>query len=218
MKFLNDSGERVSFGHKLIMSVLYSAFYLVFYIVPNFWPLQPPKYLPLMLIDHEIPLIPWTFGIYLSLYVLSVSVVLLISERKAFAALTRMTLGGFVLCGLFFLFLPTAYPRPAYPVENNSVLSFMMGLIASFDTPNNCFPSNHVFMTGVSTWIMRTKGPKWFYPYVLWALAIFVSTLTTKQHYFVDILGGLAIVGLMASLEQWRFNRNSALSVYSLNS
>ncbi|MEZ4751819.1 MAG: phosphatase PAP2 family protein [Bdellovibrionota bacterium] len=37
--------------------------------------------------------------------------------------------------------------------------------------------------------------------YWIWALAIFASTLTTKQHYFYDILGGLVVAACVGALE-----------------
>jgi membrane-associated phospholipid phosphatase len=48
----------------------------------------------------------------------------------------------------------------------------------------------------------------------LWTLTIYVSTLTTKQHYFLDILGGLAVMLIIASLEWALFERKKIARVF----
>jgi len=198
---------RVSWGYKLALFALFAAFYWVFYIYPNFHPKWPPQPLPLLWIDYAVPLIPWTFLIYISDYLLFASVLFLLTDLESFNSYARMVFATLMICGIFFIFLPTTYPRPPYPHSDSAIVSMVMNLISTADTPNNCFPSMHVAQTGIATWAVRRLGWKTFSSFGFWAVAIFISTLTTKQHYFVDILGGLSVMITVASLEWLIFEK-----------
>lgn len=187
--------------NKLLTFGCFMAAYLIFYILPNLRPVFPPIYLPLFGVDEAIPLLPWTFLVYLSDYPLFLVVMALIDDPDQFRALTRKCFGVLFLCGAFFLLMPTRYPRPEYPAVDNPILAFVMHLISSADTPNNCFPSMHVSLTGVATWQLRHRGPRVFGCFLLWSLAIFLSTLTTKQHYLLDVVGGIGVVAVVSVVD-----------------
>ncbi len=63
------------------------------------------------------------------------------------------------------------------------------------DSPSNCFPSMHVALAwsiGL-TWICYLQN-RWAQAGVLlWALGVSVFTLTTKQHYIVDVPAGFIV-------------------------
>lgn len=198
---------KCTWQHKLFLFGLFSVFYAFFYILPNLFPLLPPRYLPLLEIDVSTPFLPWSFAIYLSEYVLVLLVIVLINDRDHFDSMSRMMFGLLFLSGLFFMFLPTTYPRPAYPEVENPIIAFLMGLVGSADKPNNCFPSMHVGITAIVVYACRPFRPWARAFFVLWGLLIILSTMTTKQHYFVDILGGLGVVVLVGVLEWAIFER-----------
>lgn len=181
--------------------------YGIFYIFPNFYAPWTPSLLPLTWIDRNVSFLPWTFLIYTSDYLLIFLSILIINEESYFLRFSRMMFATLVICGFFFLAFPTTYPRPAYPISNQWMVQAAMDLVYVADTPNNCFPSMHVALTSVSAWSLRGCAPKYFKVFVIWALAIILSTLTTKQHYFVDILGGLGVlVGVVALEEKFFFH------------
>jgi membrane-associated phospholipid phosphatase len=60
-----------------------------------------------------------------------------------------------------------------------------------FDAPNNCFPSLHVSNCLLLQQFNWRRPYRW--PHALAAWAIIVSTVLVKQHYVVDVLGGVAI-------------------------
>src|SRR3989338_733761 len=188
--------------YKLGVFVAYMVAYTFFYIFPNFLPLHPPRLLPLYPIDLAIPLIPWTFLIYTSDYVLIFLAVYFQPSITEFRLFTRQALLVLVICGGFFWLLPTTYPRPDYPETSNWLLSFVMNSVRTADTPNNCFPSMHVALTGISAWSIRAIRPRYFPFFVFWALAVFVSTMTTKQHYILDIIGGIAVLVIVLALSR----------------
>lgn len=194
--------SRATLGYKFLLFCLFVLAYLVFYILPNFSPFLHPSMLPQLEIDYSTPLVPWTFVVYISDYFLIFMVILMVQDFEQFNSFARMMFFTLFLCGLFFLFLPTSYPRPPYPMAENPVVRFAMWLVGNYDTPNNCFPSMHVALTGVATWNIRHRGPKTFTFFLIWAVAVFISTLTTKQHYFLDIIGGLAVVATSAAFDK----------------
>lgn len=201
--------------YKGLMFVIYMVAYAVLYILPNLHPSFHPYYLPMLDFEHRIPFLDWSFVVYLSDYLLILSAIALVRDLDRFNALCRVSFMTLAICGTFFLVFPTTYPRPDYPPPPNPFVGFFMGLVGNLDTPNNCFPSMHVAITGGTAWCLRYLGRRWFGFYSLWSMAIFLSTLTTKQHYFVDIFGGLLVVVAVALIE-WAFFEKDLFGVYSL--
>src|SRR4051812_6082269 len=107
---------------KLGLFLLFAVGYAFFYILPNFHPLFPPAMLPRLGIDRVVPLIPWTFLVYLSDYAFIFIAISIIHDEEFFA-FARMNFGALVICGAFFLFFPTTYPRPEYPEVANPLVA-----------------------------------------------------------------------------------------------
>lgn len=206
--------ERATTAYKLKLFMLFSVAYMILYVFPNFHPLWPAAVLPFTWIDQNVPFMPWTFGIYTSDYTIFFFVIMLIKDKAKFNSFARLLFATLFICGMFFLFFPTTYPRPVYPTLENSTLNFLMYLVGAADTPNNCFPSMHVALTCSATWGIRHKGPKYFWFFGIWSFLIILSTLTTKQHYFVDIVGGLA-VSFFVGLSEHYFFQTGALQKWT---
>ncbi|MFM8270055.1 MAG: phosphatase PAP2 family protein [Pseudomonadota bacterium] len=202
-----SASTHCSLSYRLGILALFMAAYSVLYVIPNFFLTTAPQELPLLWIDQAIPLIPWTFLIYTSDYFVFVFALFLLSERHKFNSFTRMMFGVLCVCGAFFYGFPTTYPRPEYPAETNWLVGSLMQFISVADSPRNCFPSMHVGLTAVATWSLRHLGLRTLFFFSVWSFAIFVSTLTTKQHYILDILGGLAVMGFIVFLENFIFSR-----------
>jgi hypothetical protein len=200
------ASKNCSFAYRLGIFALFMSAYGILYVIPNFFLSVPPQELPLLWIDEAIPLIPWTFLVYTSDYFVFVLAIFLLSEKERFDSFTRMMFGVLFVCGAFFYGFPTTYPRPDYPAEAHWLLGAVMRFVASADSPRNCFPSMHVGLTAVATWSLRHFGLRTVTAFSLWSLAIFASTLTTKQHYFLDIVGGLFVMGFIALLENRLFS------------
>jgi membrane-associated phospholipid phosphatase len=80
------------------------------------------------------------------------------------------------------------------------------------DTPANCCPSLHVSTAFLTAFIfidssseggVRRERRGYLAIYLVWAFAIAVSTLTTKQHYLVDVVTGF----VLALAHYWVFFR-----------
>ncbi len=186
---------------KVALFLLFAVGYLLFYVVPNFFPFFQPVMLPKLAIDTATPFLPWTFLIYLSDY-LFIYLAILALHGDEFHAFARQMFAALVMCGAFFIFFPTTYPRPEYPEVSSYLLTLAMYCVKVGDMPTNCFPSMHVALTGICMWNLRAKTRPVFLISLAWTIAIFISTLTTKQHYFVDILGGVGIIVASGWLEK----------------
>lgn len=152
--------------------------------------IREPRLLSPSVIDRAIPFLPWTIVVYLSQFAFLFLALWLQTDSRAltraFAAIAVATL---LSCAVFVVW-PTTIARP-------SVESVAFDALWLFDVPSNCFPSLHVALAAIAAafWPRRRAVG------VVWAVAIALSTLTTKQHYAVDVLGGtvVAAVGLYAA-------------------
>jgi hypothetical protein len=113
------------------------------------------------------------------------------AARRLYFSLTMSAL----ICWVFFFAFPTTYPRELWPLppgDSSTLLEFRS--LRATDTPSNCFPSQHVALAWALAlcWVDWTRH-RWFKPIpLIWAAAVSVCTLTTKQHYLIDIPGGFA--------------------------
>lgn len=147
-------------------------------------------------LDMKIPFIKEWVVIYLICYVFWVVNYILISRegkehwfRFAFAdMLSRL------ICGIFFIVLPTTNVRPV--VSGDDIFSKLMRLVYSADMPTNLFPSIHCLVSWFCfVGIRRSKKvPTWYKIFsCIFAILVCLSTQFTKQHYLIDIFGGVLL-------------------------
>lgn len=198
-----DRGEsRANFRYKMLLLSLFSLAYCFFYILPNFYPLFQPRQLPLTMFDRAVPFLPWTFVVYLSEFVLVAVTILLVNDWDQFNSFARHAFFTLLFIGTIFFLFPTIYPRPVYPDGINTVVAWAMAIIKTGDAPTNCFPSMHVAITSIAVHALRQAVPFRRVFFALWGTVIIVSTLTTKQHYFIDIAGGFVVASLVIGLDR----------------
>lgn len=147
-------------------------------------------------VDSTIPLIPWTIVIYYGcflhwgLHYICVAKLGNRNTRQFYAADFLIKSVSF----LFFLCLPTVMHRPEVTGTGfwNDAIRFLYWM----DKPYNLFPSIHCSVSWLC-WISvrkNTQVPKWYrYFALIAAIAVCLSTLSTRQHVLVDIAGGLLV-------------------------
>lgn len=152
-------------------------------------------YAPETTLDRMMTLDPAWSIVYLSLFGAAILPVFVLHQQE----LIRRTVLAFIMAWVtayaVFLAFPTVGPRTDHvtgPGFNNWVLRE----IYASDHRYNCFPSLHVaqcFLAAFAAWcVHRGVGAAAF----LWAFAVGLSTVYTKQHYVVDVAGGMALAGL----------------------
>ncbi len=154
-------------------------------------------------IDDKIPFVPAFVFIYVIAFIQWVAGFIILSrEDKAFYyRMMSSELIQKLICLVFFIALPTTIARPE--VTGGGFVNFVLKIVYFFDTPMNLFPSIHV----AESWfcfrcsLSLKKMPKWYAPFTfLLTAAVAASILFVKQHYFVDIIGGILVCELCVFL------------------
>lgn len=175
------------------------------YLASNHYPFFKPQLLPMSWLDQVTPLVPNTIWIYVSEYIFFGVVYLNCRDMLNLNKYLYSFLALQVVSVLIFWAWPTTYPRDLYPLptDTNNLTFAIFSSLRDADSPNNCCPSLHVSSVFLSSFIFLDEQ-RWKFPFFfLWGVAIAASTLTTKQHYLVDVITGL----LMALAIYWIFHR-----------
>ena len=99
-----------------------------------------------------------------------------------------------LICAVFFIALPTSIARPE-PVLTGQYTDTLIAAIYSSDVPSNLFPSMHCMMAYL---VFRgmVLSPRYKPVYCvlggILTVLICISTLYIKQHFFLDVVAGLA--------------------------
>ena len=159
---------------------------------------------PEIALDRAIPVQPEWMLVYGSLYIfVLVLPLLVVRERSLIRRAMQSYLLVMVVSYAGFLLYPTAASRGN--VAGDGFGAWALRFAYDLDPPYNCFPSLHVAYAFVSALscsrVHRGVGAV----AAVWAALIGISTLYTKQHYVVDVIGG----GLAAYLAYFLFLRAS---------
>ena len=160
-------------------------------------------------IDAAIPFVPEMMIVYVLAYVtwgIGFIVIGRESKQVCYEVMTAELIAK-TICLICFIVLPTtiiAYRPDVAAIEGNGIVAWLTRFIFNADVPVSLFPSIHC----LENWIvfrgaMKCKKAGRGYTAVMFivALAVFASTVMVKQHFFVDIIGGVAVVeiGLLVS-------------------
>ncbi len=163
-------------------------------------------------IDDRIPLVPAFVTVYLFSYVFWVwgtATVSLTGRRNFLNYIAGLSLAygvGF----LFFVFLPTCMDRGEEGLlelgRGPGVFIRMLGIVYAADGGEkafNLFPSYHC-ITSVCCYLgvrKRREISRWFRAFsLIMTVLISLSTVLTKQHYFLDVIGGVGFAVLCFAL------------------
>lgn len=153
---------------------------------------QTPKYRLNLPLDNHIPLIPWTVWVYIFYYILlPASILFLWNSRFAIPFLVSQIVGTAISSFLWKVF-PNGVTRPIIKQQSNRGLR-LLGLIYRHDQDCNGLPSGHVLHSFISCYYLAQLFPQIWTLFYIILMAISFSTLTTKQHYFLDMISTLII-------------------------
>lgn len=188
-------------GTTVFMSLFFVAYFELLH-APQF----PVIQVPLTAVDHWIGFQPAALPVYLSLW-LYVSLPPALIEERAQLVSYGLVVGSLCLVGLAcFYFWPNATPLPAQDWDRHFGFSLLKGIDAS----GNACPSLHVATAVFSgVWLHRQlrqmgAGGGLLGANALWCVGIVYSTLATKQHVFIDVLGGILLAALWLLLARPR--------------
>lgn len=156
-------------------------------------------------IDDRIPIVPVFIIIYIFSYVFWIfgPIIASLTEKRNFINYMIGLSAAYIAGFLIFLFAPTYMDRAAEglmvyadrPGLFNRLLAMVYGADGG-DLAFNLFPSYHCLISlycylGIRRRNEVSKGIRVYS--LIMTLLICMSTVLTKQHYFIDIVGGLGI-------------------------
>lgn len=150
-------------------------------------------------LDDRIPVVPIFALIYLGGYLFWITNYILISRvnKHQCYRLIMADLLGKLVCGIIYITFPTTNIRP--DLTTSGVFVDMLKFIYSMDAADNLFPSIHCLVSWYCFIGVRNckSVPTWYRYFSLFiAVMICISTLATKQHVIVDVVGGIVLAEL----------------------
>ena len=149
--------------------------------------------------DEAIPFVPEWALVYLGCFLFWIINYILIT-RQGKEGWYQFATGDYlsrIICGLFFILLPTTNLRPE--VAGDGLAQTLIRFVYWIDSPTNLFPSIHCLVSWLCFIGIRGKAyvPKWYQVFsCIFAVAVFASTLFTKQHFIVDVVAGVLLAEL----------------------
>ena len=163
-------------------------------------------------IDDWMPLTAWFISFYILSYV-QWFWNYIVHSRQDKITCYRIVMADLIAklsCLVFFVCIPTEINRPE--IVGDGIWEQLTRFIYSTDTPRNLFPSIHCLESYLCFRgaLLIKKAPKWYAPaQLIFAIFVFLSTVYVKQHFFVDIIGGIAVVELgwflTSKFKLWRW-------------
>lgn len=148
-------------------------------------------------IDEVMPFVPAFIIVYLGAYLFWIIGYLRIANGGKQLCLEMITADiiAKLICLVIFLVVPTEIA--SQEVTGSDIFSKATEVLYSLDARDNLFPSVHC----LESWlcfrgVARIKNCSVGFKAgcFMAAVAIFVSTLLVKQHLFLDVIGGIAVV------------------------
>ena len=169
---------------------------------------------PMTPVDHWIAVSELAFLPYASLW-LYVSVAPALALTMA--ALRTYIAGAVTMAsiglGTFWIF-PTTTPAFGIDWSAYPTLQFLKAT----DAGGNAFPSLHVAFAAHTAVVIASElrsfdAPRWVHGgNWLWCAAIVYSTMATRQHVLIDVVGGLLLAGIAVWLCGPRLRESAALA------
>lgn len=159
---------------------------------------------PIMPIDSMVPFVGWTFIIYLTLYFYYPAAAWFGREndpkiREMFAFYQALFVMTWIVNIIFIIFPTEVYIRDQIPADvraGEGFWGFWFGdLMHNTDMPYNAWPSLHVVQSLLIVLLLRRWGTisgwKEVFVWIAW-IGLCISVMTTKQHFFWDLITGIA--------------------------
>lgn len=169
-------------------------------------PIFPVTVMPLTALDHLIPFDPWWLLPYVSLWVYVSLAPSILSDRTELVDFALASVALSVVGLTIFLLWPTVVPPSSASWEQYPWVAFLKNVDAS----GNACPSLHVAYAVLSgAWIdqtLRRRGAAkgWRIGNVIWAAMITYSTVATRQHVVLDVVGGAVLGAGVVAVQRWR--------------
>ncbi len=164
-------------------------------------------------LDRLIPIWAPSVIIYLGCYLFWAANYIIIAqqEKDTVCQFFSADFLSRIVCLIFYLVVPTTNVRPN--IDPSGFWNQLLLYLYSIDAADNLFPSIHCLVSWFCYIGIRgnQKIPKWYRGLsCIMALLVCASTLLTKQHVIIDVIGGI----LLAEFCIWFSKKTSIWKVY----
>lgn len=183
--------------------IFYLVFYLANYISSNRQGIEVIKF-PW---EASVPFYPGWSIVYLTVSPLLCLAPFIFDSMEELKKMGQVIIVEVIVAALFFVFLPLAAPNEGLVAGGWS--KWLFQLANEMNLSHNSFPSLHVALSFTAAFFYRDSVNKIYaILFFVWAALIAVSTQLIHEHYFIDLLGGIALVPLSIYIANFQFNRN----------
>jgi protein-tyrosine phosphatase len=144
--------------------------------------------------EHRIPFLAWTIVPYWFTDLFYVLSFFICRDRKELDSHGKRLLAAQIISVACFLLFPLRFSFHAPPITGafSGVFAWLFHALGNFDGPFNQLPSLHLSLTTI-LWAKYSEHTRGFVRLLLrcWFVLVGISTLTTYQHHFIDILPGI---------------------------
>jgi membrane-associated phospholipid phosphatase len=181
-------------AYKWTVGVALAALQSLVYFALGYFERPRSATLLMLPIDRQIPLVIWTVWLYLPFYAGIFAMAITGLRRRA---LFHRALKGFLITmaigAVGHLAIAAEYPRPLVSPLGGGASQAFLAWVQAVDPPGNVFPSLHVAHTTALA-IILYRDRRWLgLVATVMAMLLALSTLTTKQHFVLDVVSGWAI-------------------------
>jgi amino acid permease len=179
---------RANLNLKIGLYLALSGIFCALYFGIQRLPWLHPRTFPLSFLDRATGFHPAAIYAYQSVFLLIPLFPFLATSKDDLLRFVKGFVPLSAACFLTFLILPVLGPRP-----ENMQANRLIQMVFSFDKNLNAFPSLHAGLAAYSVLfgfrIARgSQELRWLaFLGAFWAGVILISTMATKQHYFVDL-------------------------------
>jgi len=96
-----------------------------------------------------------------------------------------------VLAATIWYLLPNGVPRKKR--KEKGLLAWLVNFTYRHDGDTNGFPSGHVFNSLIASHFLALQYPHYSMPLLTLGTLIAASTVFIKQHYIIDVIGGIGV-------------------------
>jgi membrane-associated phospholipid phosphatase len=184
----DPAGRLIKPRFAVVLAVCYGLF-SVTYIAINEWSVGRAAYTLYLPGEERLPFLPIFEYLYILTYLVAVLWLATVRDYATFRRLLRATGLALLVAYTTYLLLPVYLERPR--LEVTSVHTWLLS-IQYLDKPYNHFPSLHVTLSWLAVFASQVSRRSRVGLSLL-ATCVSVSTLFVKQHYFVDVVYGMAL-------------------------
>jgi membrane-associated phospholipid phosphatase len=164
---------------------------ILYYAASYFTPFKAVE-LPVTFIDRGIHFHIFFSYVYISFYLMFL--ISIVSNKINYSLQCAMSIIiNTLVASCIFFFLPTRMPAVIYSSKEHTDY-FLSRMVQTFDVKNNCFPSLHIANAFTAAFFLAIKR-KSVLKCIIWSWFVLIcwSVISTGQHYFYDIVGGIAL-------------------------